>query len=38
MRTHRVRSIVLATALAAGSLLISVATVLAEGGPGPFPR
>ena len=38
MRMSKVRSIVFATILTAGSLLITVATALAEGGPGPYPR
>lgn len=39
MRPHlRARSILLSLALAASTLLVSVATVLADGANGPFPK
>jgi hypothetical protein len=38
MRFHRARSLAISAIVAASMLLASVVTVLADGGPGPFPK
>jgi hypothetical protein len=38
MRNHRVRTILASAILATTTLLLSVATALAEGGPAPIPK